>query len=408
VQRFDATGRDLAVLYIAMLVSRVGFGVIVIIFPFYISKSSDITVALALAMYPLLEAATAVPMGKLCDSRGRKGIFVVSLGSMAILMAAIGLSRNLYAVAAIHALMGAGAAGVTVSTLAMVTDLTARENRGAGMGTFDFANVGGYAVGLLLGGKLDAAFGSNLSVAFYVTSVVLVAAFAAAAVVLKEPSRPSGRVEMSLNPFTGLDSKSKAIIPIWLGAAVLLGTVFFLPRALTKVGVGGSLTAEILLAGILILGTGSVGFGALSDVIGRGKVLLIGVAGLFGLILSLGPFLQRGVAGLVANLPLVGVSTIAASALVPAVLATVGDRAPGEQRGSAMGVYNMMLSGGTALGTILAGLAHRASGMAGIIEVALVTFAVACVASLTLWILVTRREALWAERDMNPPTRQLN
>lgn len=385
--------RDLAVLYLAMLVSRVGFGVIIIVFPLYISGSSDLTVAVALALYPLLEAATALPMGRLCDTRGRKGIFIASLGLIAVLMTSIGLSRNIYAVASIHAFMGIGAAGVTVSTLTMVTDLTSQGNRGAGMGTFDFMNVGGYAVGLVLGAKLEATFAKELSTAFYVTGLVVAAAFVVAVLVLKEPPHQVRGRDLSLNPLKALDSRAKAILPVWLGATVLLGIVFFLPRALAKVGVGGGLTAEILLAGVVVLGMGAVGFGALSDVIGRTEVLLVGIVGMFGLLLSLGLSFTRSSQIVVSNLPIIGVFALATSALVPTILATVGDRAIQERRGSAMGLYSVMMSGGTAVGTLVAGLAHRASGLTGIFKAAIVVFGVGCAVSLALWILASRKAA---------------
>ena len=45
--------------------------------------------------------------------------------------------------------MGFSAAAVTVSTLTMITDLTKKSYRGAGMGIFDLANIGGYAGGIL-------------------------------------------------------------------------------------------------------------------------------------------------------------------------------------------------------------------------------------------------------------------
>ena len=79
-------GKDIAILYLAMFVSRVGFGVIIVLFPFYIARASDIGTAVSLALYPALEAFSAVPMGRLCDTRQRKVIFVFALGYMAALM----------------------------------------------------------------------------------------------------------------------------------------------------------------------------------------------------------------------------------------------------------------------------------------------------------------------------------
>ncbi|MDV3276999.1 MAG: MFS transporter [Nitrososphaerales archaeon] len=385
MEKASTTKRGLAILYIAMLVSRVGFGVIIILFPLYIARSSDLATAGSLALYPIFEATAALPMGRLCDVRGRKLVFTVSLCYMGLLIATVGLTRDIYVVSAIHALMGIGAAGVTVSSLTMITDLTVERNRGTGMGTFDFANIGGYALGLLLGGRFEAVFFANLGYAFFVTGGAVVAAFVVSLIILREPPHLPRGVEMSLNPFKAIDERSKAILPIWFSITLLLGIVFFLPRALARVGVGGGATANLLFVGVVILGVGSIGFGALSDVIGRTRVLLVGVVGLGGLLVSVGLTFPRGLEVVISNLPVIGAFAILTSALVPTILATVGDRARGDMRGSAMGLYSVMLSLGSAVGTVVAGIAHTVRGLPGIFEAATAIFLIACAASFLLW-----------------------
>jgi MFS family permease len=380
-----ATGRDLAVLYAAMVASRIGFGVIIIIFPAYIFRSTDIAVAGALALYPAFEAIAALPAGRLCDSRGRKVVLLGSLAYMAVLMAAVGLTRNIYIVAGFHALMGAGAAGVTVASLTMITDLTGKGNRGAGMGTFDFANVGGYALGLLVGGRLETSFGSDLSYAFYVTAGLVGVAFAIGYLVLEEPPHELAAGSMGLNPFRALDAQARAILPLWLSLTTLIGVVFFLPRAFSVLGLGTGTTALILFGGVTVLGIGSISFGALSDRIGRTRVMLIGVVGLSGLLLTAGLSFAHGPGGVVRNFPLIAIFALATSALVPSILATAGDRADATMRGSAMALYSIMLSAGVAAGTLVAGVAHNFGGLGAIVEVGALIFASACVASLLLW-----------------------
>lgn len=382
---------DLGVLYASVLASRVGFGVIIIVFPEYISSSSDIAVAVALALYPLMEALSALPIGRLCDTRGRKVTFVASLGYIAVLMAAIGATRNLYAVAGIHALMGVGAAGVTVSTLTMVTDLTGETNRGKGMGAFDFANIGGYAVGLVAGYSLRSYFAADLGLAFVATGGVIAAAFGLGVAVLKEPAHTVRSADRSLNPLRALDARAKSVLPVWLGVTVLLGMVFFLPRAFGGVGVGSRQTAGLLLLGLAVLGLGAVGWGALSDRIGRGKVLIVGAVGVIGLLVSLAFSVDGGIEPLVRNLPIIGVFALMTAAIVPTVLATAGDRASADRRGSAMGLYSVMLSGGTAIGTLTAGVVHRTGGLTGILEAATVLFVAACVLSIFLWSRASKR-----------------
>jgi MFS family permease len=392
--------RDLTVLYAAILASRVGFGIIIIVFPSYVKgslncitvTSCDIQIAATLALYPLLEAAAAVPIGMFIDSHGRRWMFIGSLGYIAVLMGSIGLTRSIYAIATIHAMMGIGAAGVTVATLTMVTDLTGKGNRGKGMGTFDFSNVGGYAVGLVLGSILASVFAGDLSVAFFVGGAVIGVAFLVGLLVLKEPLHLRAYRQPSLNPLNSLDAYAKTILPIWVGVTVLLGMVFFLPTALGGLNVSSGQTAEIFVVALVVLGLGAIGFGAVSDVVGRGKVLLVGIVGLFGLLTWLLLFAGERLQAIFSLSPLhlvtLGILAIMTSALVPTILATVGDRAIFEGRGSAMGLYSVMLGGGTAVGTLVAGVAHRRSGLTGIYEAGIILFMTACLVTLALQIWV--------------------
>ena len=378
--------RDLGVLYASVFASRVGFGVIILLFPYYIIGASDIETAVALALYPILEAVTALFVGRLCDTRGRRIVFLSSVGYVAVLIASIGFTTNLYAVSAIHALLGIGAAGVTVATLTMVTDLTAVDTRGKGMGAFDFANVGGYAAGLLVGSGLRSYFTDTLGNAFFISGAVVAGAFLVGLVVLKEPPHPPRQEDKSINPFKAIDRETMATLPVWFGVTILLGMVFFLPRAFARVSIQGGQTALILIAGLIVLGVGAVGFGALSDRVGRGKVLLVGMVGLFGLLFSLLVSFDAGTDAFYRNFPEIGLFGILTSALVPSILATVGDRAVVHRRGSAMGLYSVMLSGGTAVGTLVAGLAHDRSGIPGILEAGIILFSIACALSLALWL----------------------
>lgn len=405
--------RDLAVLYASVLASRIGFGIIIIIFPSYVrgslactgAASCDVQIATTLALYPLLEAASAIPVGMFVDTHGRRWMFLGSLGYIAVLMVSIGLTRNLYLIASIHALMGIGAAGVTVATLTMVTDLTGTSNRGKGMGTFDFSNVGGYAIGLVIGSALATAFASDLGEAFFVGGALIGAAFLVGLLILKEPHHMKAYRQPSLNPLYSLDAYTKSILPIWIGVTVLLGMVFFLPTALGSVNVSSGQTAEVLVLGLIALGLGAIGFGALSDRLGRGRVLLVGVVGLFGLmvwLLLFGGGRLEGVLGLSPlHLAALGILALMTSALVPSILAIVGDRALLEGRGSAMGLYSVMLSGGTAIGTIVAGFAHRRSGLTGIYEAAIILFMVAVLVSLSMQIWVRSKRYSFRDR---PPT----
>ncbi len=381
-----ASRRDLPVLYLSMVVTRVGFGVIIIIFPSYISHASDISVAIALALYPIFEAFASVPMGRFCDTAGRKRVFVSALVAMAALCASIGLTRDIYVISTLHALMGISAAGITISSLTMITDLTSVRNRGAGMGAFDFANIGGYAVGVLAGGGLHTLFQADLGIAFLVTAGAIAGAFGLALATLREPMHKKESGKLELNPLKALDSNTLAVLPLWLSLTALIGIVFFLPRALSFIGISSGTTANVLFLGIAALGVGSVGFGALSDRLGRGRVMLVGVLGLLGLLITLSYSVTIGNPQdeIIQNLPLIAPFALATAALVPSILALVGDRARETMRGSAMGLYGVMLSGGIAFGTLVAGFAHSIGGLPAILYAGSAFFLASSLLSLFL------------------------
>lgn len=375
--------RELAVLYSSMVLTRIGFGVIIIIFPSYIIHTGDITSAAVMALYPVTEAIFALPAGRLCDVAGRRFVFLSCLALMTALVFALGLDRGVLYVAVVHGVMGIAAAGIAVSSLTMITDLTERRNRGAGMGGFDTTNIVGYAVGLLLGGRLENIFRQNLGYAFFVTSAALAAALAISFFVIKETPHLSTR-KLPINPLAALDSRTKAVLPIWLSLTALIGIVFYLPRALALVGVEGSTTSFLLFAGVAGLGIGSIGFGALSDKVGRTRVLLIGIFGLLGLLLSLASIAPKGLESIIRYAYVIVPFGFATSALVPSVLAMVGDSASLEMRGTAMGLYSVMLSGGIAIGIVVAGVAHSLGGLQAILYAGAIVFTAACLLSYYL------------------------
>jgi MFS family permease len=62
------------------------------------------------------------------------------------------------------------------------------------------------------------------------------------------------------------------------------------------------------------------------------------------------------------------------SALVPSILAFIGDKAAKEFRGSAMGLYSLMLSAGIASGLVLAGIADDLGGVQAVFYSAAIIF----------------------------------
>jgi len=398
--------RRLSATYLPVLVARVGSGAGAAVTSF-LFPGHELAVGAILAVYPLLEALGSFTAGRYADRFGRRPAMVLGylarLAATALMYPALAWGAGPLAVGVLNAASGFFTAFILVSSLAMVTDLTEVGNRGLGMGAFELTNLGGYAVGYIIGAVLFHALGGAGSFA-------ALAAFTAVltpAVLAMAETAPVKGISIPLNPFKGLPPSTWPAIPLWFALTTFIGMGIYSGRAIAGVLSPSSKFAHIesslLLSGALIVvGLGAVFFGRLSDRWGRERTLNLGIAGVMSALAVLAVLLWTGSSPLYA-IALASPLVFLASAIAPSVLAIVGDRALVAMRGTAMGLYSVVLGVGMALGAMVgAASAVALGGLIGIVLAALAIFSTATALYIALRILTARIRKYNGDIQRNP------
>jgi MFS family permease len=340
-------------LYVAVFLTRIGFGSITILFPLYLIKTPSYLIGIILALYPMAEASSALPIGRLADRFSRKRLHIIGMIMITILTAAIGFTTNVLYVSVLHAIMGVSAAAAAVTSLTLLGDATKLTNRGKSMGGFDLANLGGYGLGFGVGGLLVTVFADELSYAFWVTAGVFLFAGLMAAKFLVEPVRVWELKQPKIRQ-RRLGSKIRPVLPVWVAQTVILGMYFLLPKAFRDSHI--LLTRETLIfLGVLggLFALGAIVFGHISDKVGRTRVMVLGAFGELGFLILFGWSLPRN--EFVKYELLLWPMFFLASSIAPTILAYIADISGKAKRGSANALYSIVLSIGLAIGNIIGG-----------------------------------------------------
>jgi MFS transporter, DHA1 family, tetracycline resistance protein len=177
----------LAVLFMAVLVDMLGFGIVIPVLPFYALNlgASAVEVTLLVASFSAMQMAATPVWGRFSDRHGRRPLLIAGLFASAVSYLIFGLANSLALL--LISRVAAGAAGGTISVAhAYVADTTEAGGRAHGMGMIGAAAGLGVMLGPAIGGFFSQ-FG--LSAPGYVAAA-LCAANGLAAVFLLPESRP--------------------------------------------------------------------------------------------------------------------------------------------------------------------------------------------------------------------------
>ena len=315
--------------------------------------ASDGALGASFAAYAVPIVLFSLPLGRLADSRGRRGLVIAGLLLAAAGSALIATSESIWALMLGRGIQGLGSASSWIAALALVSDLAPPGRRGEAIGFALAATGAGSIAGPALGG-VTADLLSYAAPFLIVCGVSLALALAAAAVLPPESRRrtPKTRSRATIRGPVGSGIGAVAAA-MTLGGASALGLIevvapldFDRRLDLSSAGIGllfaGSIAVDAALAplggrwgdqrgrrGPAVTGLAVMAASAL---------LLAGLGGTLGAALALGGF----GAGL----------SLTFAAAVPWL-----DEAFGEvERGLGYGVLNLLYAAGYLIGPLLGGV----------------------------------------------------
>jgi MFS transporter, DHA1 family, multidrug resistance protein len=180
--------RGLTVLFMAIFIVMMGFGIVLPVLQFYAREvgATPVQIGLLATSYAFMQFLFAPLWGALSDRIGRKPIFALGLFGYAVSFIIFGLSHQVWELFIARILGGVLSAATLPTAMAYVGDTTTEEGRGAGMGLMGAAMGLGFTVGPGIGGILGR---QSLSLPFFVGAGLALVTLALSWGALPEPAR---------------------------------------------------------------------------------------------------------------------------------------------------------------------------------------------------------------------------
>jgi multidrug resistance protein len=362
--------RDLTVLNFAILVSMIGFGLIMPFIPIYADDfgATDFEIGLMVGLFAVVRLIFSPIGGWTADRFGRKPSMVFAMFLYSVNMAMFGFANSLYELFLYRALQGAASGLMWPVAMTYIGDVVEEEDRGKAMAMYSLMFATGTAVGPLLGGTI--ATYSSLSMAFFVTAAMALISALMLVFWVKESHEINRKDRKRIGIREALEQFRLRNVTnqpgTFMGISVGSFTAFFGMAVLyPMLPIYGREAMDLtdFDIGLLftLIGTIQVVFmfpaGVFGDRMGKKRLMIIGsaIAALFSAFIPLSP--TFGV--------LVGVIIIytfgrsIARPLFPAIISSLTEK---ENRGKGMGIYTLAQNLAFALGSTFGGFV---SGMWG-------------------------------------------
>ncbi|MGH7477813.1 MAG: MFS transporter, partial [Longimicrobiales bacterium] len=358
--------RPLFVLFAAVFVDMIGFGIVLPLLPFYAESlgASPLEVTILFASFSGMQVIAAPLWGRVSDRQGRRPLLVAGLFASAVSYLIFGLATSFWII--LLSRVAAGAAGGTISVAqAYIADSTSGDERAAGMGHIGAASGLGVMVGPVIGGFF-AEFGYGVP---GFVAAGLCAANGLLAILFLPESWPKGRADGTRPEPLDLREWLRAFTRFPL--SLLLGVYFLAISSFTAMTAVLALYMErafdigaremgylFTLAGLVTVVVRGALLGTLVRAFGEPRVVRLGVVLLFAAMTFTPGMPTAFWAILIMTLHAAGAGTLFPS------LASLVSRATDEaSQGSILGGSQIVGGLGRVVGPLWAGLAFQGLGI---------------------------------------------
>ncbi|MEO1896058.1 MAG: MFS transporter [Methylococcales bacterium] len=351
------------------------------LFSDFYEGSTPLLIGLAMSVYGLTQALFQIPFGLLSDRFGRKKMIVLGLLLFITGSVVAALSTSIYGVLIGRALQGCGAIAAVV--MALAADLTQEVHRTKIMAMIGMSIGLSFAVAMVVGPIL-ANFAGIQSI-FWVTAVLAVIALLLVLYVVPNP------LELKVHPDAeSLPSQFKDVLlnfdllrldfGIFILHLVLMASFIIIPLQLRATGLEQSLHWQVYLPVLLGSMAIVIPFVILAEKKHKMKSVFIGAIAALCLAFIGFAFFYDSLTGIIVFLALFFCGFNLLEATLPSLISKT---APGDMKGTAMGVYSTSQFLGAFIGGTLGGWCY---GQWGVVAVFIV-----CIIATLLWLVVAMK-----------------
>jgi DHA1 family multidrug resistance protein-like MFS transporter len=339
--------RILITLLLALFIAFLGVGVIAPIIPIYAMDlgATGVTLGLMIAAFSISQGALQPVVGSLSDRKGRKRFLVAGLSIYAVVGLTYTLATSVEHLILIRLFHGVGSAMIAPIVMAYIGDLAPQGQEGKYMGMLNIALFAGIGAGPILGGIFRDVIG--IDSAFYAMSA-LTAASLALILALLPSERSKRKIQSTAGLLTTLrrmlhNSRVVGILLPRIGTMIIMiPTLAFLPILMDQLMGASGIEIGIVISARTVVNAGlQTPFGRMADRHNKVALILTGC-----LIAGTCVFLMV----------LLSACMGVGEALVwPTLGAIAVEEGHQYGEGSMMGVFNMAMSVGILIGSLVAG-----------------------------------------------------